>query len=434
MLYISGENEKLQDLKEREGFEGTLSDYMQKLRALNPHLKLDTASSSQILPSYIPVYLVLEPSSIASYEKEQVVHELNRYSIEERKTLREMQVHEYDIISQVTLADIMEDLQHYSAKFREKLDDPLITTPWTAFNRSFTTTSLVDIFSEASILGAESIEKWKLTTGLEQLYENMLARDSLNTRLHLLQGEKGAKAIKLRQNLAKQIADLDRQIKLQLPRKIDSTMTKYLHTRFTPEEARRLRVTSYSKKMARKGRLATTQLDILNKTGLTRLRKVISQLKSLGGYLDKSSKYLGIGVVAYDTIKAYRDNGKVARTLFSGAVGIAAGTMLVNAAGGTTALGGMVIGTLGGTALSTTALVCIPGVGWVVIIAVVAVGVVTTSYVSNRITEAAESLWDGYGEPVVKQVSNYAHMIYDSLKSAWSSGSHWILDHYGSKG
>ena len=421
MLYISGENENLEDLKDKEGFEGLMADYVQKFHSLNPHLSLN--KDSQQLPSYMPMYLVSQPR--ASYGYEVVARELGRFSIEERKILRKLQDSHYDIPVLVTMTDFLEDFQSYASDFRKRLDDPLISTPWNAFNRSFTTTSLVDIFSETSLFGSKSIQQSKRFGVMDKLYEDMLARDVLNNRLDMLKGDRSVKARTLMQSLEKQKKEFHKQIKQQLPRRIDDAMSKNLNG-FKPDDVRKMRIDSYSKKMARKGRLATTQLDVLNKSGLNSLRRMISQLKTLSEHAGKFSTYLGIGVVAYDTIEAYRNHAKVARTLFSGAAGI--GTALVMGEAGMATVGAFTIGALTGeVALSGTILFSGP-VGWVCAI----VGIGAVSYSSFKASEFVQDFWDcEYGQDICNKVSSTADILYDDFKSAWSNGSRWLLDFYG---
>src|SRR3990167_10183653 len=179
MLYISGSNEHVSQLKEKEEYKGTLADYLEKFNALNPHLFSKPTVQSGQLPSFMPMCLVSEPPASA-FGTEEVLRELSRFSLLERQKLRDMQENNYDFPTLIALTEMMEQLQSYAIDFRNSLDNPLISTPWNTLNRSVTKVALVDIFSESAGIGLNSILRSNRFRTLDNLYENMMKRDALN--------------------------------------------------------------------------------------------------------------------------------------------------------------------------------------------------------------------------------------------------------------
>lgn len=284
----------MKELKDKEGVDGSLSDYLLKFSRLNPHLNLNTSDLSQALPSYKPMYLVSQPS-VFKFQKEkeerELIVQLNAFSDDELKTLRQMQESRYDVTTCMAAADIMKGLQDYSLDFRKRLDNPLISTPWNALNLSLTNNSIPDIFSETTDFGAKFILKTNRFMGLEKLFEAMMKRDALNRQLHLLRSGKNTAALK---NIELQIKELTKEIKQLLPKKLDDAMVKYLNSRFTPDQVRKMRINSYSLKIAKKGNFSTINLDVLNKSGLSRLRQFIGQLKVYSKFGTKLSGVLNV--------------------------------------------------------------------------------------------------------------------------------------------
>ena len=429
MLYISGSNEHVSQLKEKEEYKGTLADYLEKFNALNPHLFSKPTVQSGQLPSFMPMCLVSEPPASA-FGTEEVLRELSRFSLLERQKLRDMQENNYDFPTLIALTEMMEQLQSYAIDFRNSLDNPLISTPWNTLNRSVTKVALVDIFSESAGIGLNSILRSNRFRTLDNLYENMMKRDALNLELFTLKNQRGSGVIQSRQNLEKQIKELTREIKQLLPKKLDSTMTKYLNNRMTPENVQKMRVDSFSKKMARKGRFATTNLDVLNRTGLSRLRTMIEKLKTVSDHAGAVSMFLGVGAVAFDTVQAYNNNKDVTRTLLTGAAGVGTGVAIGSAFASASSFGALTIGAFAGdVALSGTLLLCLPVVGWIV---ATAVGIAVTGYVAYQASEVVGEVWDNR-QAIRDHVTSMAGYIYNQFQSAWSAGSGWLLDFYGAR-
>lgn len=428
MLYITEEKESLSGLMQKEKYSGGLTQYRREFCERNPHLPMRGEVST--LPSYMPVILVTEPLCAG---REVVIKEISAFSIKERQTLREMQDGGYDMFSQIVMQDVMEELQEYSVHFRAYYDDPLITTPWTVFNNSLTNASIPDILSQMSIYGAQRLNASRRLLFVDTLYDNLMKRDDLNRRLLLLKGQNGPKAASLRMDLDKQVRNLTREIKSQLNAKINTKIPKYLSS-FGDNEIRKIRINSFSQKMARKEQLTATRLDLLNKSGVTSLRKLISRLKVVGEKAAKYSTVLSVAAVTYDVGSAYYRGDSMSRAFLTGSVGIAT-SMAITSTGSLASLGSasllqgalMIGGLSGEAALATGALLCTPAG----VIVVTVVGAAVVGYASYKASEVVGELWDEYGNEVCDKVSSVANRVYEDITSAWKISSQWVLDLYG---
>lgn len=432
MVYISGPNDTLQGLKEKEGYAGDLSSYAQECLNRNPEMCRRYPGFKQKLPAYTPVFLPSE-DPVDLETRQDIWNELSKFSQEERKMLYELQQQGADIPTQVATTSFMEKFQEYAEMVRQWLKVPLITTPWDFFNKSLTNKSTFKGVGESSNYISTLVKK--SSSDLDKLYEAMLERDNLNQQLYLLKDQKGSEVSVLRRNLDAKIKEVTKTIKQLLPKKIDAAMNQYLRRKFTPDAVRKMRANCYSAKATRGGSLLTTKLQVLNKSGLSRLRTMVNGLKTVGQQINFCAKLLNWAVVGYDTLKAYKTGGNVARTFITGALSVYLSGQAVAAMGGTAALGGFVLGsgiTASNLILGSTVLVCVPGVGWIAL----AVGLVAAGAVSYASKNALEGVWD-LGEPVAKEiyngVSNAVHDIYKQLQAAWAQSSEWVLDFYGTK-
>lgn len=427
MLYITEEKENINNLKTKEGFEGSVSEYIKLLTERNSHLNLSNTSSSYEFPPYTPVILVKEPYCPAW----EAISEIKFFSLKERQTLREMQEAGSDMIVQIVMMDVMEDLRKYSASFRQFYDDPLISTPWNIFNHSLTNASIPDILGELSIYGVQRLSSGRMLE-FDLLYENLMKRDDLNRRLLILKRQSGSKAVLARQNLEKQIKELTSQIKIQLNEKINSKMPKYL-SGYAQTEIRKMRMNSYSKKLVKKEQFVATRLDFLNRSGAASLKKIISKLKIIGNKAGKYSTYLGGAAVAYDVQKAYQEGKSTGRAFLTGTAAIGTSAVITSAvsysAMGTSVVeGALLIGGLSGEAAVATGVLLSTPAG---IVFVTVVGVGAVGYAGYKAGEFVGEVWDEYGDKVTEKVSSVAHLIYDEITSGWNAGSQWVLDLYG---
>ena len=291
--------------------------------------------------------------------------------------------------------------------------------------------SLFKLFAETSKFSSSHIQRTPRFYKLDALYEDMMARDVLNRQLHMLRTQKNSD-IGLQNDLEKQIKDLTAKIKKALPKKITETRAKYVNGRFTPDEIRKMRANCFSEKGARTGKPVTTNLDVLNKSGLNRLRLMVKGLKKIGNGVSKAATMLNYGVVASDTAEAYKISGRdAARTFITGASAVYLTSQAVAAMGGTTALGGLVIGSLAGdAAVGATLLICSPVLGWVL---VVVTGVAVGGYIGYKAKGLLEEVWDVVEDLTITAYHEAAKAaaLADELKSAWNKSSSWILDFYG---
>jgi hypothetical protein len=433
MLYISGENETLKDLMTKEEFKGSLAEYEKKFALLNPDLCAQNPNYKQKLPSHSPITLVTDVSG-DPLARSEVTKELLLFPTQERQTLRMMQENEYDIPTQVAMTDMMEELQDYATGFRKWLKAPLVLTPWTEINTGLTDKSIFKLSGESLKYGSNLVQNSSAYVNREALYQNMMTRNLLNTELALLSKDKGAQNRELKKDLEKQIKELTARIKQQLPKKISDKMPRYLRKGFTVDQYRKMRANSYSEKAARNGKMLMTHLDVLNKSGLARLKGLAKGLKKLGQGINKGATLLNYGVVTYDAAQAYSASGVKAgaRAFVTGASAVYLTSQAVTAAGGTAALGGYVIGALGGDlAAGSMILFCSPVLGWVI---VVVAGVAAAGYVGYKMKGTFEEVWDigeDLGQKAYQEVSKAAGLVHEYIKDGWNSGSRWILDFYG---
>lgn len=435
MIYMTGEKETLKELREKEGFTGTQQTYDEKFAKLNPELCAKFPTYKSQLPPYVPVYLVtIDPFDMQS--RGETFVEVMKFSLNERKNLRAMQEDgNGDIVTTLSMSEIMEDMQVYTSQFRKLLKTPLISTPWTDLNASLTGKHLFKIFGEGTGQASSVIEKTPTFITTEALYKDMTARDAFCKQLYALRysHDKESKAIKA--SLQKQIDELTQRIRVRLPKKIDDKMMSFLKKRFTESEIRLMRKGVKTTRSAGKLMLRTTNLDFLKTSKLGRAKMVADELKMLGSYGKYAGKLVNWGAVTYDTVEAYNSGGKVARTFIAGATTVVVSTAVTQAAGGTAALGGYVIGALAGDiALGSTILICSPIIGWAVLLIV---GVAVASYVGNRAKEATETVYDlseiagTKAATATIQAVDYTHNMFIE---GWNNNADWIPEFYGSKG
>ena len=392
-----------------------------------------------------PVFLATADGQNATQRKA-VIDEISRFSLQEKRTLKQMQDNGCgDVATQAAMADIMEEFQFYASKIKEGLKSagnmvsnsrdvlktPLILTPWSHLNAALTKQTLFDVFGESSLQWSKIIENSTRFKSIDLLYEKMYERSVLADQLQQLPKNRTLHVKSTQSRLFARIKELEKDIKTLLPKKIKTKSEKYLQSIFTEREIKNIRRSVVNQRTAGKVKTFTLNLDLLNKTGLNRLRSLITELKFLGEGINKGAMYLNYGVVGYDTVQAIRNNGNIPKTFITGVLSVAATTEIVAAAGGTSALGAMVIGGIAGdAAIGTTLLLCCPWVGW----AVVLVGVAASAYVSYKVTESFEGVWDLAEDKdgkVKENAKNAIGWMYDQFHSAWKSGASWLSSYYG---
>jgi hypothetical protein len=439
MLYITGPSDTLKELKEKEGFVGDLQMYEALFAKANPELVAKFPGYRMRLPPHIPVYLVTAQPSLLARNSE-ALRTLFEFSPKERQMLRQMQEERYeDISTYIALSDIMEELQTYAKDFRKALKTPLMATPWEDFNNSLTNKHLFKIFGETSRSTSDIINKSVSFRFREQLYENMMTRDALSREWHSLRDQHDKVAKSYKQNLKRKIDELTQVIRQQLPKKIQNAKLKYLHKQFSEAEIRKMRSTIETPRAAGKMKLLTTNLDVLNKTGVGRLRTAMNELKMLGDGVNKGTKWLNWGAVAYDTVEAYFKNGKMARAFLAGAASVVIGSKITAGAGGTTVLGGYFIGALASYPVlgeMIPVLVCTPVVGWVVLFVACVVGVAVGGFISYKTKGAVEGIWD-LAENATEKIAIESYKAIDWMHqkfiSGWDANKKWIPEFYGDK-
>lgn len=433
MVYITGPNDTLKTVKQRDTPLGSLEVYEKTCKMMNPEMCEKNPNWKQKLPPYTPIFLLFE-EPVDNETRKEIWYELSKFSQEERQILYELQEQGSDLATQVAVGSLMEEFQEYAKGVRQWLKTPLVLTPWKHANEIATNKHIFKAIGEGSSHISMSIRASSLYRNLDELFENMLARDELNRTLHMLEGKREHAG--LRKSLEQQIKDLTKKIKQQLPKRLDNYMNKYLRNRMTADGVRKMRANCYSVKAGRSGKFLTTNLQVLDRTGLGRLRSLAGGLKQLSKGISQGAKMLNYGIVAYDTYEAYNNGGSVARTFITGGLAVYLSTQAVAAVGGTTALGGFVIGsgvTVSNLMLGSTILLSCPVVGWTALI----VGLAAAAVISYGIKKGVEGVWD-LGEDlspeVYKQASEATKEMRQVLQSAWTEKSDWLLEFYGNDG
>lgn len=140
MVYMSGPCETIAQLRELEGYEGSLEDYFKKCNEVNGGIY---SSSNDRLKPFYPHILVTEPPEDPEGIN-QAVFVIKNFSQDEREILQKLQEEGTDFLTQICMADIMEDAREFAGQFRKKLDIPLVTTPWALINESTASTTRLD--------------------------------------------------------------------------------------------------------------------------------------------------------------------------------------------------------------------------------------------------------------------------------------------------
>jgi hypothetical protein len=326
MLYISGKNETLNDLKTSEGFEGSINEYEQKFNQLNHQLDLKTTNLNQSLPSYTPVFPVLQ-SVLMDPHRISIAQEIAKFTTSERETLRGMQEHDIELPAILATKKIVTEYASHLSSIRKHLEDPLIKSPWKFWNDNFTLDLLPDLISESLFYKAHSIQRSFLFNGLTQLEKDMVTMDALQMQLYSIRNQKNAKAFMIKQNLQKQIAQLASQIKKQVFPKIQDELSSHLNGCYTADQLKKLSRTSYGERMARKGKMKTTYLDLSSKTGLHGMREAIPLFKNIGTFAGKTATCINWASLGYDCLDAALsyDLERSIRIAMSGTAGMYAG-------------------------------------------------------------------------------------------------------------
>jgi len=445
MVYITGPHDTLQQLKQKEGIGGTLLAYEKSCAQLNPEMCLKNPNYKYKLPSYTPIFLPSE-EPFDNATRAEIWYELGKYSPEERRRCYDLQQLGSDIPTQIAVETIMEGLQNYAVKVRELFNSPWVLTPWNFFKDTLPTTNSL-LSKSSDILGAvsdisshvaASIKKSEIYKYLDALYENMLARDELNRKLETLRGKKGFGAqIK---SLEIQIREINNTIKELFPKKIVTTVAQYLRNRLNAETAKKIRLERYSVKAAKNGTLLTSNLDLLNKSGLARLRTMISKLINAGKDAEKMGLWLGRFTVVFETVEAFVNDKNAARILMTHGAALYLSVKTLAAAGSASALGGLVVDAglaatslLTGSNLMSGAIVLVncPIMGW----AVLFVGIAATLYFSKTTEKAMEDIWDlsETTPDIYKKISESVRQMWQEFESASIWNPDWYLNLYGLK-
>ncbi|MCE2982500.1 MAG: hypothetical protein LW832_02925 [Parachlamydia sp.] len=190
--------------------------------------------------------------------------------------------------------------------------------------------------------------------GLTQLEKDMVTMDALQMQLHSIRNQKNAKTFIIKQKLQMQIGQLASQIKKQIFPKIQDELSSHLNGCYTADQLKKLSRTSYRERMAKKGKMKTTYLDLSSKTGLRGMREAIPLFKNIGTFAGKTATCINWASLGYDCLDAALNDDleRSIRIAMSGTAGIWAGTYVT----------AYIIGKAGTTLLVSTPL------GWAVVI------------------------------------------------------------------
>lgn len=400
MLYITGQDETLLALKEKEGFEGTLQDYSQKLNVRNPHLGLKLVNATDKLPSYMPLFPVKDTDPDSSCQEN--ASDIAKFDPVERQTLKTLQEKGIELPIVMASESLVQDYSKRVSQFRQLLNEPIVTTPWKFWNDSMTNDTIPDLISEGAFCKAAATKQSTLFMGLESLERDMLKMDALQTQIEPLRGKLSSKARSVKVSLDQQIKLLAPQIKDQVYAKVENKLTKHLRKRYAPDELKKMTRRSYGDKMARHGKLKTTQLDLVNRTDLGSMRRMLPRFNTVGNLTGRFSICLAWASVGYDTLDAtmQQDFEKAVRTATAGSAGLWVGATVTT----------YVIGAAGTTFLVSTPF------GWAVIIVA---GVAAGSVAGELTRDVVESAFDGVKyvaeNPFVSQAGNFLRFSFEQI-------------------
>jgi len=433
MTYISGEQETLSFLMRESEYSGSFGEFKKEFETLNPH-----CGAADTLPSYTPVLLPRTFDSQDADDLRMCVKEMASYGETERQVLHSMQSEKQDVVAQIAMDHLMEEFHDYAKDFANAWDSPLIKTPFDAVNQSVPGASLLDMFGNTAEWGANlsniALKKYApLRRQLDQLYEAMMRRDVLSRELHILETSRMPPMMRIRQ-IQSQLSKVQQEIRILLPKKMSTIVQKYLRKKgFASKEIEALRG-SLARKAVRGGKLLMSNFDLLKRTGLPRLRRVVRFLTATGKSLGWAGKAAGFAgkylispaVIGIDTYEAAKRGGRDAAvgTFLSKSAGFAVGTI---ALGSTAAVGAVAVNTaamaLGGNALLGSAiLMCSPVLGW---IALAAVGLVAAGYAAYKTEEFVSYLWEHRGE-IGDKIKHAYHAVEKEIIHLWRSSSAWF--------
>lgn len=416
MLYITHKNEKLGDPTTQADFLDFIKNEKQFYQA-NPHLFPFKLGS--VLPAYTPILLSAELKDLSQFAAE-----FQRLAYEERERFWVLQESGIDLPILVVIEEIMKGAQEYVPHFREYLDHPLISTPWT-LEPLVTNYTVLDILPTVIGGAAGAVSRARRIHVLDPLYEAIAKRCALDADIQRLSqyGSKfSGKIVLLEREARAQTAT----IKSLLPKRINDSLVKFLNSRGV--DHRKIRGNSYSKKAARKGKLSLG-VEFLNKTGLERAKKIVRFLIKLGSYTEKVLYALGAGVVVYDTVQAYREEKDYARAFLTGSTSFAVAGYLGSIASYST-WGICILETFTGeAAIGGLVLTSSPFLGTVVL---AIAGAAAIGYSAYKAGEWMGQAYDSeMGTTLRDSVGKSAKYLFDLWKSADAMEYKEMFDFYG---
>ena len=471
MLYITGKEETLEQLRIMEGFGGSLLEYQKKFAELNPNLCSVFPGCVAVLPRFVMINLVNEPIVLLDHSKE-VAEIVNNFDESERELIRKMQEDKFDLVSLIEANLIVEEFNEYIVKnppslpnnaatpspFQQSLFDwslgnldekdnwlsqPIVSTPFERLNKATTQESFLDWSSRTFNRGVDALEKSPGFQAKNTLFELMKQRLEVN-----LQHEKfkngtlkpGKGEVKA---LVKKAQELTRQIKRLAAEQVALNEAKIIQAKskevlgYTLQELKKVRTNVVSIKEAQQGEAAVARLllERLNKTGLKLFRNFLKGAKAAGTGLGNVVGAVGV-VQSVNTVNEVgRQGGNVSCAAASETAGFFANLWMLAAAGGSlmamgsrfinpsmvsaigtgvAALGGLLFQS-GFIGLGSAILTCVPGIGWVVlgIAGGIALALFTNS-VKETTNQGCVAMTE-VSKTVAEQITDFATEEYQKL-------------------
>ncbi|MDX8431358.1 MAG: hypothetical protein SNF33_06110 [Candidatus Algichlamydia australiensis] len=437
MVYISGPSDTLGQLKEIDGYQGSLEEYCQKFNTQNGTSYLNT--DARLLP-YYPYILISEPP-IDVEGAQEAVSVIKNFPEEVRERMRLMQVEGIDMLTHLALSEVFDKARRYADSARSWMDEPLITTPWNFINVSLTNQSAIDLVTGALPDVTEAILKSSFPYDpLHALSFHMMEMDKSNrelARLNLIKGrDNDPNFFRQKEQLRESVKMHKLEIKRILPASLDSELQKFLRKIYTPDVIRKIRNGVLSSRLARKGakssnskiqaRSVLSELQFMTKTGLETFEKRMAMLKTVGGTLGSTGTFLSYGLVAYDTERAYHEGDGVMKTFFSEMAGLEVSAYMSAAVTSRVLMGVSAIA--GEELLVGGAIVCAATVGWVVVLGA---GLLAAGYVGAKATGIIQYLWEPENRKEVwEEVKANTHAAEKHIIDAWDTSRDWVRHFY----
>lgn len=373
-MYITGENDTLATLQGLAECQLPADKFKQEFIRLNPHFVL---SEDGKFPSFFPVNPVGCQSSAIPVDAG-LYKEVGEFTLSERQTLRKMQENSIEPIPILVAQEIVEQYNTCMASIAQVLDRHETLRQILAFiNDSIDWTHTFDFMEQGFLYRSKQMQHLPIYKSLEAFEQNMMEMDRLQAILYSMRNKKGGNAAALRFSVQQKVKELGIKVRQQIYAKSQDSLYKHLRSSYNKYELRLMSHESW-----RKGKQRVIELDLLNRTSLGKIRKLIPVLQDAGEAAGKVGTIVSIGSLLMETHKAsHKGMGNAIRTAAGGTANLVVSEVV------------MVIG----IGVGTTMLVSTP-LGWLVIVG----GVVGGAVAGNVSQKGVEAAYDKTS-PIVKR-------------------------------